>query len=120
RRHTRFSRDWSSDVCSSDLPTLPCHPRIAHMLLEGKRLGYAGLATDVAALLEERDPLGRDAGVDITYRIEALRRHRDGYGSNRRLEHIEKVARSYRKLLGAVEDNEPVTTSATGLLLAHA
>src|SRR5690606_33071194 len=23
RRHTRFSRDWSSDVCSSDLATLP-------------------------------------------------------------------------------------------------
>src|SRR5690606_39995746 len=22
RRHTRFSRDWSSDVCSSDLPWL--------------------------------------------------------------------------------------------------
>src|SRR5690606_17859416 len=22
RRHTRFSRDWSSDVCSSDLPAL--------------------------------------------------------------------------------------------------
>src|SRR5690606_41102524 len=22
RRHTRFSRDWSSDVCSSDLQTL--------------------------------------------------------------------------------------------------
>src|SRR5690606_40917397 len=22
RRHTRFSRDWSSDVCSSDLPSL--------------------------------------------------------------------------------------------------
>src|SRR5690606_40446670 len=22
-RHTRFSRDWSSDVCSSDLPALP-------------------------------------------------------------------------------------------------
>src|SRR5436309_11583759 len=24
RRHTRFSRDWSSDVCSSDLP-FPAH-----------------------------------------------------------------------------------------------
>src|SRR5690606_41198860 len=26
RRHTRFSRDWSSDVCSSDLDTVtrPC------------------------------------------------------------------------------------------------
>src|SRR5690606_40485506 len=23
RRHTRFSRDWSSDVCSSDLSTPP-------------------------------------------------------------------------------------------------
>src|SRR5690606_39525960 len=23
RRHTRFSRDWSSDVCSSDLPKGP-------------------------------------------------------------------------------------------------
>src|SRR5690606_40091770 len=23
RRHTRFSRDWSSDVCSSDLGPLP-------------------------------------------------------------------------------------------------
>src|SRR5690606_40584894 len=23
RRHTRFSRDWSSDVCSSDLGSLP-------------------------------------------------------------------------------------------------
>src|SRR5690606_40213125 len=27
RRHTRFSRDWSSDVCSSDLQSLPS-PRI--------------------------------------------------------------------------------------------
>src|SRR5690606_39475617 len=27
RRHTRFSRDWSSDVCSSDLP-VPSNGRI--------------------------------------------------------------------------------------------
>src|SRR5690606_40898107 len=26
RRHTRFSRDWSSDVCSSDLLTKPVDP----------------------------------------------------------------------------------------------
>src|SRR5699024_11490476 len=24
RRHTRSKRDWSSDVCSSDLITIPC------------------------------------------------------------------------------------------------
>src|SRR5699024_12086548 len=27
RRHTRSKRDWSSDVCSSDLPTLPTATR---------------------------------------------------------------------------------------------
>src|SRR5690606_40609231 len=26
RRHTRFSRDWSSDVCSSDLAALDINP----------------------------------------------------------------------------------------------
>src|SRR5690606_39719866 len=31
RRHTRFSRDWSSDVCSSDL-SMPC--TVAAMPLE--------------------------------------------------------------------------------------
>src|SRR5690606_40816495 len=28
RRHTRFSRDWSSDVCSSDL-LLPKNPQVS-------------------------------------------------------------------------------------------
>src|SRR5690606_40565400 len=29
RRHTRFSRDWSSDVCSSDLHEHGQHPQVA-------------------------------------------------------------------------------------------
>src|SRR2546422_5145895 len=29
RRHTRCSRDWSSDVCSSDLADLDGHPAVA-------------------------------------------------------------------------------------------
>src|SRR5690606_39320438 len=32
RRHTRFSRDWSSDVCSSDLA--PCHLQHAQRVVE--------------------------------------------------------------------------------------
>src|SRR5690606_40222058 len=32
RRHTRFSRDWSSDVCSSDLPALAGHQGDSRML----------------------------------------------------------------------------------------
>src|SRR5690606_39349779 len=31
RRHTRFSRDWSSDVCSSDLPVTA----LAYAVLQG-------------------------------------------------------------------------------------
>src|SRR5690606_41127580 len=30
RRHTRFSRDWSSDVCSSDLKQISKMPLVAH------------------------------------------------------------------------------------------
>ena len=99
---------------------LPCHPRIAHMLLEGKRLGMASLATDIAALLEERDPLGRESGTDITLRIEALRRHRTYGKQGKRFDNIEKIARSYRRLLGTVEDNGAVAPYPTGLLLAYA
>ena len=59
---------------------LPCHPRIAHMLVEAEDDEVLALATDVAALLEERDPMDRDTGIDINIRIETLRRLR---GENR-------------------------------------
>src|SRR5690606_39374049 len=43
RRHTRFSRDWSSDVCSSDLPK-------AHKFMVPRQ--FAALVTvKVAAML---------------------------------------------------------------------
>src|SRR3989442_15828953 len=55
RRHTRCGRDWSSDVCSSDLLT-------AHLLqVRGELRGYQReITTTLAALREERakkDPL---------------------------------------------------------------
>src|SRR5690606_40277818 len=34
RRHTSFSRDWSSDVCSSDLEVAVAHPFLAGDELE--------------------------------------------------------------------------------------
>src|SRR3989449_3527601 len=43
RRHTRCSRDWSSDVCSSDLPT--CHglgTRAPNLLTDEKGQGPIG------------------------------------------------------------------------------
>jgi ATP-dependent helicase HrpB len=41
-----------------EIHQVPCHPRIAHMLIFAKRLNQLGLATDIAAVLDERDPGG--------------------------------------------------------------
>lgn len=71
------------------------HPRLAHMLIESQKSqsgqnssqprqrAMPALAADVAALLEERDPLPRSASADLTLRIEALRQWR----KNRRVLH---------------------------------
>src|SRR6056297_472696 len=50
------------------LAALPLHPRLAHMM------ALAGPdAARMAALLAERDPLGRGAPVDLSLRLSALR-----------------------------------------------
>ncbi len=99
---------------------LPCHPRIAHMLIMAQEEGLTELATDIAAILEERDPLGKDAGIDINLRIEALRKSRKGLIGNKILSRIEKVAAQYRKMLNVEIDNSNVDPYETGLLLVYA
>ncbi|MRT93001.1 ATP-dependent helicase HrpB [Ancylomarina sp. 16SWW S1-10-2] len=99
---------------------LPCHPRIAHMLLKAKEENLLPLATDLAALLEERDPLPRETGIDINLRIEALRRHRKGDRTLRPLNRIEKVAATYRQLFRINPDNGPVDPYETGVILVQA
>ena len=100
---------------------LPCHPRIAHMLLKAEEQDLLPLATDLAAILEERDPLSAgEAGIDINLRLDALRRFRTTKAGDRRFRQIEKVAESYRKMFGIKTDNEPVNPYETGLLLVFA
>lgn len=100
--------------------SLPCHPRIAHMLLMAEAEERLGLATDIAAILEERDPLPRESGIDINLRIEALRRHRGVNSQGNRFNKIEKIAASYRKLFQIAVNNGPVDDYETGVLLSHA
>src|SRR5690606_41075285 len=55
RRHTRFSRDWSSDVCSSDLvPTEAAEEVIAHWLAEPRPDGRPVKRGPAADRLEDR------------------------------------------------------------------
>lgn len=64
------------------MANLPCHPRLAHMLLRGNEWGAGFLAAQLAALLEERDPL-RHAGADLEARLTWLR---EGKGQAQRIQ----------------------------------
>ncbi len=99
---------------------LPCHPRIAHMLLQARDQESKALATDLAAILEERDPLGKEAGIDINLRISLLRKQRGDRHMNRKIRRIEQVAGSYRSVVRCSESNEPIDPYETGLLLVYA
>ncbi len=100
--------------------TLPCHPRIAHMLVMAEEIDLLNLATDIAPFLEERDPLYNEAGIDINDRIEALRRYRADELNNKRFRKIEQSATAYRKLFGIVESNTHFDPYETGILLSFA
>jgi ATP-dependent helicase HrpB len=84
---------------------------------------FSALACDVAALLEERDPLSKEAGSDLSLRIEILRKWRSGERVNadrRVLERIERLAISWRKTLNADVDNTLPNVFNVGKLIAAA
>lgn len=77
------------------------------------------MACDIAALLEEKDPLSENGGTDLTLRLSALRaaRRKKQLGKWQR---IAKIAAEYRRMAHTDEDNrDPVPTEA-GLLVAYA
>jgi ATP-dependent helicase HrpB len=103
---------------------LPTHPRIAHMLLVAKEIDHnlVTVAADVAALLEERDPM-RESGADLSLRVEALRKHRSGERANadrNALDRIEKLSASWRKLFGVKPGSGVVADEQVGELVAAA
>ncbi len=106
---------------------LPCHPRIAQMLIMNKDNAQKALAADIAALLEERDPLSVGnseqalTDSDLNTRIYMLRQERDKQSAgNRRLERIIRIAEQYRHIVHASEDNQSQSPYDTGALLAYA
>lgn len=102
------------------LHRLPTHPRIAHMLIKSQEMSNLALATDIAPLLEERDPLTAEMGININSRIATLRRYRKEKIGGKRLAQIEKVAAQYRSMFDLEEDNANFDDYETGLLLAFA
>jgi ATP-dependent helicase HrpB len=66
--------DASGSITSHgrELAALPCHPRVAQMLLKADTPERKALAADLAALLEEKDPL-ETAEAGVYPRLRALR-----------------------------------------------
>lgn len=102
---------------------LPTHPRIAHLLLSAVGVEEISIATDIAALLEERDPLPKGAGADLTLRLAALRKWRSSErvdADRGVLERIERLASSWRKYFRIQVSNSVAADDTTGKLLASA
>lgn len=99
---------------------LPCHPRISRMILQADSIGEVALACDIAALLEEKDPLVESENdVDIAGRISMLRKARQRK-SLAQFGRIALVAEAYRKMMKTWEDNTDVSTESIGSLVAYA
>ena len=101
------------------LALLPCHPRIAKMLIMAEDNKTKALAADIAALLEEKDILTDDSDADINTRIELLRNARRKKQTGR-WKRIADIAEQYRRLAKMQEDNTPPAHYATGCLIASA
>ena len=103
------------------MASLPCHPRIAHMLVTAGTPAARSLAADIAALLEEKDPFSQDgAGTDITLRVSALRRARRDHHEGRVWGRIAKIADQYRGMTRCPEDNTDPDPYTIGALVAAA
>ena len=126
------------------MAALPCHPRIARMILattnlttstpQGVHLSQVhqqhlttstsqhlttSLACDIAALLEEKDPLSETGSTDLTLRLSALRTARRK-GQMGRWQRIAKIAAEYRRMAHTDEENRDPAPMEVGLLVAHA
>ena len=106
------------------MSALPCHPRIARMILATQHSTFntphsTSLACDIAALLEEKDPLADSNNTDLSLRMSMLRsaRKRKQMG---RWARIAMIAAEYRRMAHANENNSDPVPEDVGLLVAYA
>ena len=107
------------------MAALPCHPRIARMILATQNIktqlsqSVTSLACDIAALLEEKDPLSDSNDTDLTMRIATLRsaRKRKQLGKWSRMA---MIAAEYRQMSHTNEDNSDPAPEEIGMLVAYA
>ncbi|MBX9606263.1 MAG: ATP-dependent helicase HrpB [Gammaproteobacteria bacterium] len=105
---------------------LGAHPRLANAMLRAPA-PWRGLACDIAALLEGRDPLFGDArrNDDLRVRLAALHAQRTGGGAGVEVHRgalaaVAQAARQWRGRLGVKDEREAPALHAVGDVLALA
>ena len=100
---------------------LPLHPRLSHMILRGTELGLGSLACDVAALLDERDPLAstKDNDIDLSSRLHFLH-SRAQRGEERVRERILAQSKRLKLLTNPQKEKKHIDEQDAGILLALA
>lgn len=96
---------------------LPCHPRIACMLIKAD--DHRATACDIAALLEEKDPNNDESDADISTRVAMLRQYRSGKIPTL-WKRIDNIASQYRRLVKATPTQSIPEPEEIGRLVATA
>ncbi|MDB4889160.1 MAG: ATP-dependent helicase HrpB [Gemmatimonadetes bacterium] len=108
-----------------EISSFGLHPRLAHMLLSARSLGLGATACVIAALLEERDVLRRDAqfrDLDLRSRVALVGedgRATAGDVDRDAMRRVREQSRTWREQL-RVPPVERIDEHATGRLLALA
>ncbi|MCA3345273.1 MAG: ATP-dependent helicase HrpB, partial [Roseomonas sp.] len=96
---------------------LGTHPRLARMMLAAEGSAEKALAAELAALLEERDPLrGREAPADIGLRLDLLAGGDHAAADRGAVQRIRRAASLHRRRLGI--GNGVAAEGDAGALLA--
>ena len=111
-----------------EMARFPTHPRLAHLLASAKGAAARALASDVAALLSERDPLRGNAavmaGADIGARLELLSAYRDKRRlppdvDNTALRRIDQVAKQYLRLCSKADSENDSPDVGAGVAAVY-
>lgn len=99
---------------------LPCHPRVSKMMMSARSASLKCLACDIAAVLEEKDPLSQtEPSADFSVRLSALRYARCQRNGGRWTRVIQ-ISREYMRMAKVEEDNSDVCPEDVGCLVSKA
>ena len=105
-------KDGQLSTVGKEMVTMGLHPRLARLVVEGRKRGLDETACCLAAFLSERDWMGRGTDSDIHARLEALKNRRD---SNSPI--VKRILKLWKSLLKRKPEPMKIRPEAAAELL---